>query len=188
MVRPPSDEDALVKAREFALAGLFGALGLTLPVVFHALGWGGKVLLPMHLPITVAGFLVGPATAVALGVVVPFLSALLTGMPPIAPPIAPLMAAELAVKAGTASVLYRRLRFPLWVALPGALLADWLILGLAVFLAAGFFAIKASPLMYVAATVAVGLPGTILQVVAVPIGVAAVERRLPRLRTRRQQH
>jgi hypothetical protein len=187
MVSPASAEDALVKAREFALAGVFGALGLTLPVVFHALGWGGKVLLPMHLPITVAGFLVGPATAVALGVVVPSLSAVLTGMPPIAPPIAPLMALELAFKAGTASLLYRRLGLPLWVALPAALLADWVILGLAVFLAAGLFAIKASPLAYLAATVAVGLPGTILQVVAVPVALATVERRLPRLRTRDQR-
>ena len=177
-------QDALDKAREFALAGLFGALALALPVAFHAIGWGGKVLLPMHLPIAVAGFVLRPGMAVGVAVLAPFLSAVLTGMPPIAPPIAPLMALELAAKAGTASLLYRRIRFPLWAALAAALIADWAVLGLAAVVAADFFALRGSPLAYVAAAVALGLPGTLLQVVAVPIAVAVVESRLPRLRPR----
>ncbi|MDI6828708.1 MAG: hypothetical protein QME62_09515, partial [Armatimonadota bacterium] len=94
------DRDPLVTARELAIAGLLGALGLLLPIAFHALGWGGRVFLPMHLPIMAAAFLISPGTAVSVAVVVPFLSAVLTGMPPLAPPVAVLMAIELAVKAG----------------------------------------------------------------------------------------
>jgi len=177
-----SGPDALSRARELALAGLMGALGLLLPIAFHALGWGGKVFLPMHLPIVVAGFLVSPATAISLGIVVPLLSGALTGMPPLAPPIAVLMAGELAVKAGTTSLLYRSLRAPMWLALPVAIVADWAVLALAVSLAADFFAIKASPFQYVWAAILIGLPGTILQLVAVPATVLAVERRMPQLR------
>jgi len=186
VVRGASDRDVLSRARELALAGLLGALGLLLPIGFHALGWGGQVFLPMHLPVVVAGFLVSPATAVSLGIVVPFLSSALTGMPPLAPPVAPLMALELTAKAGAASVLYRTLRLPMWVALPAAVVADWAVLALAVSLAAGFFAIKASPFQYAWAAILIGLPGTILQLVAVPAAVLATERRVPRLRPRKR--
>jgi hypothetical protein len=182
MVQTHTPTDALARARQLSLAGLLGALGLLLPVGFHALGWGGQVFLPMHLPVTVAGFLVSPGTAVSLGLVVPFLSSVLTGMPPLAPPVAPLMAVELAAKAGVASLLYRSLRLPLWVALLAAIVADWAVLALAAWLAAGLFAIKAGVVHYVTAAVLVGLPGTALQVAAVPLVVLAVERRLPRLR------
>ena len=163
-----------------------GGLGLLLPIGFHALGWGGRVFLPMHLPVVVAGFLVSPATAVTLGVVVPFLSSVLTGMPPLAPPIAPLMALELAAKAGAASLLYRSLRAPMWLALPVAIVADWAVLALTAWLAAGVFAIKAGAIQYVGAAVATSLPGTILQVIAVPLTVLAIERRVPRLRPRKR--
>jgi len=182
VVARASGRDALSRARELALAGLMGALGLLLPIGFHALGWGGQVFLPMHLPVVVAGFLVSPAMAVSLGVVVPFLSSVLTGMPPLASPIAPLMALELAAKAGVASLLYRSLRAPMWLALPVAIVADWAVLALAVSLAAGFFAIRAAPFQYAWAAILIGLPGTILQLVAVPAAVLAIERRVPRLR------
>jgi len=173
--------DALRRARELSLAGLLGALGLLLPIGLHALGWGGKILLPMHLPLVVAAFVVGPATAASLGLIVPLLSAALTGMPPIAPPIALLMSLELAAKSGVISLLYRKLRLPMWLALPAGLVADWAVLALAAIATAGFFHISASPLKYVWAAVLLSWPGTMLQLVAAPLGVAAIERRLPRL-------
>ena len=186
MVTGSVDRDALSRARELALAGLMGALGLLLPIGFHAIGWGGKVFLPMHLPVVVAGFLVSPATAVTLGVAVPLLSSVLTGMPPLAPPVAPLMAVELAAKAAVASLLYRSLRLPMWVALAAAIVADWAVLALAAWLAASMFAIKAGAIQYVGAAVAISLPGTVLQVIAVPMAVLSIERRVPRLRPRKR--
>jgi hypothetical protein len=174
--------DAISRARELSLAGLLGALGLLLPIGFHALGWGGKVFLPMHVPVVVAAFVVGPATAASVGLIVPLLSAILTGMPPLAPPLAPLMALELSAKAGTASVLYRKLHCPLWVALPVAIVVDWGVLALAAAVAAGFFAIRLPPLQYLWGVIGLSLPGTVLQLVAVPLAIAAIERRVPRLR------
>lgn len=184
MVKIMSDRDPLLRARELAIAGLLGALGLLLPIGFHALGWGGRVFLPMHLPILVAAFLVSPGTAISLAVVVPFLSAILTGMPPLAPPVAALMAIELAAKAGTASLLYRSLRAPMWIALPCAIIADWIVLGVAACFAADFFALKGEPLHYVLGVILVSMPGTVLQLVGVPAAVFAIQRRVPRLRLR----
>lgn len=188
MVAPARHQDHLSRARELSLAGLLGALGLLLPLGFHALGWGGKIFLPMHLPIVVAGFLVSPTTAISLGLAVPLLSSVLTGMPPLAPPVAPLMALELAAKAGAASLLYRSLRLPMWVALPAAIVIDWAVLALAAGLAGRFFAIKASAIQYLGAVILLGLPGTVLQFLAVPAAVLTIEKRVPRLRpVRRNQ-
>lgn len=181
MVAEQRERDALSRARELSLAGMLGALGLLLPIGFHALGWGGKIFLPMHLPLVVAGFLVGPATAASLGFLVPLLSSALTGMPPLAPPIAPLMSLELMAKGALASLLYRRLALPMWFVLPVVLIVDWAVLGAAAYAAAGFFGITTGALKYVWAAIALSWPGTVLQLVGVPLGVAAIERRLPRL-------
>lgn len=177
--------DPLSRARELSLAGLLGALGLLLPIGFHMLGWLGKVFLPMHLPIVVGGFLLSAGTAAGLGLIVPLLSGALTGMPPF--PLAPLMSAELAVKAVVASLLYRRLGAPMWLALPAALIADWLVLALAALALADFFAIGRPPLAYVLGVIALGWPGTLLQLIGVPAAVKTIERRVPRLAAQRRR-
>jgi len=179
--------DALTKARELALAGMLGALGLLLPIGFHMLGWGGKVFLPMHLPVLVAGFLLSPGTAAAVAVVTPLLSSVLTGMPPLAPPVALLMVIELAVKATAASVLYRRWRLPMWFVLPLVLVLDLVVLAAAAAVAADFFVIAAAPTTYVLATAALSWPGMLLQLIALPLAVKTIESRVPRLAAERQR-
>jgi hypothetical protein len=173
--------DPLSRARELSLAGLLGALGLLLPIGFHMLGWAGKIFLPMHLPIVVGGFLLGPGTAASLGLTVPLLSAALTGMPPFAPPVAPLMSAELLMKAGVISVLHRRLRAPIWVALGAGLIVDWLVLAAAALAFADFMAIDKAPLPYVLGVIQLSLPGTALQIIGAPLAVRAIARRAPGL-------
>ena len=179
--------DPLTKARELSLAGMLGALGLLLPIGFHMVGWGGKVFLPMHLPVLVAGFLLTPGTAAAVAVVTPLLSSVLTGMPPLVPPIALLMAIELAVKGVVASVLYRRFRLPMWFVLPLVLALDWLVLAVAAALAADFFAIPMPPVAYLVAAATVSWPGVLLQLLAVPLAVKTIEMRVPRLAAERQR-
>jgi hypothetical protein len=57
------------------------ALGVVLPIVFHAIPLGGRVFLPMHLPTFVAGLVLGPVAGLVVGAGSPVLSALLTGRP-----------------------------------------------------------------------------------------------------------
>jgi uncharacterized membrane protein len=179
--------DPLSRARELSLAGLLGALGLLLPIGFHMLGWAGKVFLPMHLPIVVGGFLLSPGTAAGLGLIVPLLSAVLTGMPPLAPPVAPLMSVELAVKAAVIAIVYRSLRGPMWAALAAGLIADWVVLAAAALAFADFLAIEAPPAAYVLGVIVLGWPGTALQIVGVPLAVQAIKRRAPRLAAQREE-
>jgi len=110
------DRRGLFEARDLALGGLFGALAIVLPIAFHALGPGvGPVLLPMYLPIAALGLLVSWEVALIVGVAAPLLSAVLTGMPPLAPPIALLMAFELAAL-GVGAGLSRRAGLGVWPA------------------------------------------------------------------------
>ena len=70
--------------RDLILAALFVALGLLLPVMFHAIG-AGPVMLPMHIPVLLCGFICGWQYGAICGLIVPLLSSVITGMPPIFP-------------------------------------------------------------------------------------------------------
>jgi len=165
-------EDRQEPGKDVVLGGLFTALGVVLPLLFHLVGLG-KVFLPMHLPVLTAGFLVGPAVAVSVGVLTPLLSAALTGMPPL--PLAPIMAVELAILAGAASLFYWVLRLPWWASLPLAILCGRASLALMV--------LGLAPLLHLPekllslGSIIAGLPGIALQLVVVPLVVRAVEQR-----------
>ena len=81
--------------KRLVLAGLCVALGVILPIAFHAIPNGGRIFSPMHIPVLLAGLLTGPLYGLLVGFVTPLLSATLTGMPPLA--ILPGMTVELAI-------------------------------------------------------------------------------------------
>ncbi len=168
-------DDQLRAARELALGGLFGALGIALPLAFHAAQLG-KMMLPMHFPILILGLLVRPAIAGTVGAIVPLLSALLTGMPPLAPPTAIMMCFELAALGATASVLASRLRWNPWAASVGAILVARTVLGLAVIAVGPLLGFRVSAFAYVAAAVVAGLPGIIIQLATIPLLITWLRR------------
>lgn len=160
-------------ARDVAIGGLFLALSLGLPPLFHLAGLG-SVFLPMLLPVATVGFVVREGVALVVGLAAPLVSTLITGMPPLVPPVAPLMSVELAVLALLPSLLYRRWRWNLMVVLVLDLLVNrGLVVGLRSLLAE-LFGIPGLP--YGIATAAKGLPGIVLMLVAVPLAVRTVEK------------
>ena len=99
------------RTRNLTYAALLIALGLLMPQVFHMIGGqqAGGLFLPMHIPVLMAGLLLGPAYGAAVGVVTPLLSFLISGMPPLAK--LPFMVIELAAY-GFASGLFRKILLP----------------------------------------------------------------------------
>lgn len=159
--------------REVVVAAFFCALGVVVPLLFHAVGLG-RFFLPMHLPVLIAGFLLSPSWAVSVGVLTPWVSMAVTGMPPF--PITPIMSLELAALAGVAAAL-TRLRVPWALTLPLAILArcvvTWLITtGLGAYLGL-------PPQATGWAAVASGGPGILLQLVATPVVLATLQRARP---------
>lgn len=160
--------------RSMIVSAMMTALAIVLPVAFHAVGLGSKFL-PMFLPLLLNGFLSSWPWAIAAGALAPWLSAMLTGMPPVYPPVALVMSCEGAVMAGAASVVFRAARRRVWPAL-----LCGIALGRAVgFALTGFFAAQFHlPGALAASTVLLeGLPGVILQLIFIPIAIKGLQQR-----------
>lgn len=160
---------------DLVLGGLYLALALVLPMVFHLVG-AGPVFLPMHIPVFLAGFTVSPGTAAFVGLAAPLLGSVLTGMPPLSPPVAQGMAFELAVYGLVTALLYRATR-RIYLSWAVAAVAGRLSYGLAGALVLPLFGFEGIPVFYpLTAGLVTGLPGLALQAVLVPSVVYVVER------------
>ncbi len=150
------------------------ALGLTLPVVFHAVGLGSKFL-PMLLPLLLNGFLSPLGWALFTGAVTPLTSALVTGMPPLYPPVAAVMSVECMVLAGVARLVYGCARPRVWPALVAAVVCSRATsIGLS-WLVAQLFGLP--PRLSAAASLVQGLPGVALQFAVVPLVLKVLKTR-----------
>ena len=99
-----------VVRRQALLTALAITVAVALPQLCHLLGGQlglgtalGEMLLPMHLPVMLAGLLWGPWVGFACGVLSPVVSFALTGMPLAA--MVPFMTVELAVYGLSAGLL-----------------------------------------------------------------------------------
>jgi riboflavin transporter FmnP len=172
----------LSRARWIAHSALYLALAVVLPMAFHyfgnAIGYGiaGRVLLPMHIPVLIAGFLVGPASGVVVGMLAPVISYLLTQMPP--PYAVPLMSMELPIYGLVAGMAYNRLKLNIYIALIAAMVFGRIMFGLGLFVLGLFMDLPYSAAKWFSTGGAIisGLPGIALQLVLIPILVAAVKR------------
>ena len=153
--------------REGLTAGAFGAAALLLPFLFHMLQLG-HVFMPMYLPLTALAFYVSPAVAATTAFLVPLLSSILTGMPPMYPPIAPIMAIELAFIAGAIALARRR-----WPSTPAvAILVAVLIAGRVLHVGLVYLASLAMDLpaeFLAGVSVLTGWPGLLLMIVVIPV-------------------
>lgn len=70
--------------RDMIWGGVWGALALLLPLLLHPFGLG-PYLMPMFLPLLIAGCTLYLRVSLVLALTVPLISSLLTGMPPLYP-------------------------------------------------------------------------------------------------------
>lgn len=82
------------RLQDLILAGLFIALAQVMPFVTAQIPSIGQLLTPMHFPIIIAAFILGPGLGLLVGFVSPLLRMLMFAMPPF--PISLIMAFELA--------------------------------------------------------------------------------------------
>lgn len=157
---------------DLLLGGLFMALALVFPVLFHAVGLG-SAFLPMFFPIMAAGFLVALPAAIVVGVMSPLVSAILTGMPPFFPPLVFIMMAEGLVLTVVPALLYRQLKINAWVSALIAMLMDRLVMLAAILLLSRMLDLPEGVLTV--ASLLKGLPGTILIPLVIPSLVKKME-------------
>ncbi len=165
------------QTRALVFAGLCVALGVVLPVAFHGLPDGGRIFLPMHIPVLLCGLLCGPWYGLGCGVLAPLLSHLITGMPLAA--ALPGMMCELAAYGLVSGLVSRTVRIKsqaaaVYIALVCAMLAGRIVAGLVngFLFQAGSYSLQA----WVTASFVTALPGIVAQLLLLPLLVLALER------------
>lgn len=164
----------LSRTQRLVISGLLLATGIILPYfTSHMFGIPGTILLPMHIPVLLTGLLCGPVYGAVNGVIIPLLSSLLTGMPPVFPML-PIMAFELLTYGLISGLIFKKTK-KIYLSMLPAMVAGRVVYGL-VF--TSLVAITGSEIKALSVTAAFvqGLPGIAIQLVLIPLIVAAILR------------
>ncbi|GFR36365.1 ECF transporter S component [Thermobrachium celere] len=163
----------MTKTKKLVLAALFLALGLLIPSIFHMSGLPGNVFLPMHIPVLLCGFVLGEKYGALIGFVTPFLSSILTGMPPIYP-VAVAMAFELATYGFVSGYLYKRRKMNVFVSLVIAMLLGRLVSGAANYILLTSMGKKYVLNMFITASFVKCIWGIVIQLILIPFVVKMI--------------
>ena len=162
--------------RDLALTAMLLAAGLLLPFLTGQIKQFGNMLLPMHLPVLLCGFLCGWQWGGALGFVLPLLRSALFGMPGMFPS-AVSMAFELAAYGLLCGLLYKGGGVKdVYRALIIALLGGRLVWGL---VSLGLYTLMGSAFtweLFFAGAFANALPGIAVQLILIPAILTALRR------------
>ncbi|MBQ7785636.1 MAG: ECF transporter S component [Clostridia bacterium] len=167
-----------LSVRRLTLSAMLLAVGMLLPFLTGQIQHIGNMLLPMHLPVFVCGMICGPMWGLAVGAVLPVLRSMVFGMP-VLMPAAAAMAFELAAYGFVSGMLRRRLpkTLPmLCVSLVSAMLLGRIVWGLVSIPVYGLASKSFSWQIFAANGFVNAVPGMILQLIAVPAIVSALEK------------
>lgn len=171
-------------------AGLLLALGLLIPQLFHVFGQtAGKIFLPMHLSVLLAGLLLGPGYGFFIGLLTPVLSMLCTGMPQM--PTTVFMIAELAVYGLCGGLFYKKRGWNLFLGLLLTQLCGRAAYALTLFVMGTILGLEVPGVFAVVTAAVTGLPGIFLQWLLIPALVFALRKggvRLDRKLTKSKGH
>jgi hypothetical protein len=163
-----------ITLRSMVLSAALVALGIVVPIAFHAVGLGSRFM-PMILVMMLNGFLLTLFWATLTGILVPVASCLLTGMPPLYPPFALMMSLELAATSAAVSVVFGRTRPRIWPALLSGIVVDRVGSIVLTYCLADWFGLP--PRLLTLGRFAQGLPGIVLQIMVVPLLLRAIQSR-----------
>lgn len=155
-----------MKVKYLTLSALFIALGIVMPFITGQIPQFGSMLLPMHLPILIAGFMLPWQYATLIGFIVPLLRSALFSMPPMFPS-AFAMAFELATYALVISIVYRLFNkhnlLNTYITLIVGMIAGRVVWGIVMYLIS-----KISFQIFLASAILNAIPGIILQLLLIP--------------------
>ena len=164
--------------RKLILAALFLALGYVLPFFTGQVPAVGKMLLPMHIPVLLCGFVCGWQYGLVVGFVVPLFRSMLAGMP-IMMPTAVGMAFELMTYGAVSGFLYGKFPRKTWrvyAALLGAMLSGRVVWGIVSILLYGIQGNVFSWQLFLGGAILNAVPGILLQLVLIPVIIILLEK------------
>lgn len=168
----------MTKVQKPVSSALCLGLCLVLPLLTGQIQQIGNMLLPMHIPVLLCGFVCGPLWGAVVGFIAPLLRYLIFGMPVIFP-TGISMAFELATYGLLSGLLYRCLpKKSLWLygSLIGAMIGGRLSWGLVRFILAGLTNTSFPFSMFLAGAFTEAIPGIIIQLILVPVVLMALKK------------
>lgn len=159
------------------LAALFLGIGLVLPFLTGQIQKIGNMLLPMHIPVLLCGFICGPQYGLLIGAILPVMRSAIFGMP-VMYPNAVAMAFELAAYGFISGFLFSRAKWQcvrsLYRCLVAAMIGGRVVWGVAqcILLGLGSFTVE----MFIAGAFLNAIPGIILQLVLIPAVMLALDK------------
>ena len=161
--------------KRLVTTAICSALCVVLPIAFHAIPNAGTVMLPMHIPVLLCGLVCGWPYGLVCGLLGPFLSSF-TGMPPMA--VLPGMMVECGVFGMVSGfgMKYIRTGKPvadLYISMLCAMVLGRVVAG---FAKALIFAPGTPAFAWVTTSLVMGIPGIVLQLVLMPLLIAALTR------------
>jgi len=159
------------QTNKLVLSAMFLALALILPFITGQTVQFGSMFLPMHYPIFLCGYFVGPIYGLIIGLIAPFLRFSLFGMPPFIT-TGFTMSFELATYGLLTGILYRKFnktKTGTYLTLLISMLAGRIMSAITLYLISGYvnkaFVLKA----FLTTNFVVAIPGIILQLIIIPI-------------------
>ncbi len=165
--------------KKLAVTAMLFAVGIVLPFMIGQIPAIGKMLLPMHIPVLLCGFIVGWQYGAVIGFLLPIVRGILFGMPPLYPN-AVAMAFEMATYGFVSGFLYSHAKWQctkmLYVSLIAAMLAGRAVWAFAEVVLLGIGGNMFTWNMFVAGAFLNAIPGIIVQLVLIPLIMVALKR------------
>lgn len=165
----------MTSVKRLVTAAICCAMCVVLPLAIHIIPNGGSILLPMHIPVLLCGLVCGWPYGFICGLLGPFLSSF-TGMPPMA--VLPGMMVEcgvygLAAGLGMKFIRTGKATADLYISMGIAMVLGRVVAGLAKAL---IFAPGTPAFAWVSTSLVTGIPGIVIQLVLMPLLLAALTR------------
>lgn len=162
--------------KKLVFVSLCIAIGLLLPQIVRLLpiANAGSVLLPMHIPVLICGYVAGEKYGLLTGLVLPPLAFFLTGMPPLFP-VGVSMMLELATYGLLTGLLYRLTKGKIILPLIGAMIGGRIVYGIVNTILFGMSDIPFGMEAFIAGGFVTALPGIIIQLILIPPIVQALK-------------
>ena len=153
------------------------ALAYVLPFLTGQIQQIGAMLLPMHIPVLLCGFICGWKWGLGVGVIAPLLRSLCLGMPPFFP-TALCMALELAAYGAVAGSMHKllpRKKLYIYCSLLTAMVVGRLIWGAARFVCMGIKGGSFTFAAFLSGALLNAIPGIIVQIILIPLLVMILD-------------
>lgn len=165
--------------KKLAVTAILFAVGMVLPFFIGQIPAIGKMLLPMHIPVLLCGFIVGWQYGALIGFLLPIVRGLVFGMPPLYPN-AVAMAFEMAAYGFVSGYLYSHARWQctkmLYISLVTAMLAGRIVWAFAEVILLGIGGNIFTWKMFAAGAFLNAIPGIIVQLTLIPIIMVTLRR------------